>query len=269
MNAGTIAVLLPWLVSAGTTSGVRVPEPIPLVDGSLHSQVRIDGEPDAWWSMLLRWVDGDRCPTSDAFVEPASLRAVGSAIARLHLHAARFPPPSMAGCRRKDAAWLTGPSSAMGNGAAQAMLRPEDFAVFRAAARRVASVLRSDGEASTHFGPIHADLEPGNWVFERGEARPIDFDEFGLGYYLFDLMGALWSHAGREKYPAFRSTLLDAYEAVRPLPPECRNNSDVYLAANFLAWLNHGLAQPDAEVRARLLAHVPASARTLKRLLSN
>src|SRR4051812_18113965 len=97
------------------------------------------------------------------------------------------------------------------------------------------------------------DLEPGNWVFDRGEPRPIDFDEFGLGYFLFDLMGVLWSHAGWDDYPVYRSTLLDGYEAIRPLPEGCRADADVFVAANILAWLNHGLGQGTADVRAGLL----------------
>jgi Ser/Thr protein kinase RdoA (MazF antagonist) len=162
MNEGTIAVLLPWLASAGATARVVVPEPVPLPDGSLHWQVEVDGEPGARWCMLLRWVDGERPPTPADFVQPEALRAVGAAVARLHRHAKRFGPPTLAGCRRKGADWLAGPGSALGDGTARAMLRPDDYAAFRSAAECVTQAMRRLGEGPVQFGPIHADLEPGN-----------------------------------------------------------------------------------------------------------
>ena len=81
-------------------------------------------------------------------------------------------------------------------------------------------------------------------------------------------MGVLWSHAGWDNYPAYRSILLDGYESIRPLPESSRTDTDTFVAANILAWLNHGLGQGTANVRAALLKHVPTTAETLRRLCS-
>ena len=152
MNGGTIAVLLPWLASASRASGVVVPEPVPLPDGSLHAEVRLPGEPGRWWCTLLRWVDGRPCPTASEFVEPTRLRAIGSTVARLHRHAESFLPPTLAGCRRKDTEWLTGPASALANGAARQLLREDDYAAFRSAGDRVARAMARRGESPAISG---------------------------------------------------------------------------------------------------------------------
>jgi Ser/Thr protein kinase RdoA (MazF antagonist) len=109
--------------------------------------------------------------------------------AGLHRHAEGFAGPIPAGCRRKDADWLSGPASALRNGTAAALLAIGDYAAFRSAADQVVAAMARLRRSPGQFGLIHADLEPGNWVFHAGDPRPIDFDEFGLGIYGFDLMG--------------------------------------------------------------------------------
>lgn len=48
------------------------------------------------------------------------------------------------------------------------------------------------GERSATFGLIHADLHLDNVLFAGGEARPIDFDDCGLGHWLYDIAVTLW-----------------------------------------------------------------------------
>ena len=84
-------------------------------------------------------------------------------------------------------------------------------------ARRTRRAMNDLGESPQTFGLIHGDLGPANWVFLRGEARPIDFDEFGVGYFLFDLVQVLWTHSMWPDYDAHMSRLLESYESVRAL----------------------------------------------------
>jgi Ser/Thr protein kinase RdoA (MazF antagonist) len=97
------------------------------------------------------------------------------------------------------------------------------------------------GSSPEHFGLIHADLEPPNWLFHRGEARPIDFDEFGLGFFAFDLMQIIWTHALWPDYATFRQTLLEGYESIRPISLPVRSHLDLFQAIPFFWWLNKGL----------------------------
>src|SRR5262249_24368986 len=96
---------------------------------------------------------------------------------------------------------------------------------------------------SGQVGLIHGDLEPPNWVFHSGEARPIDFDEFGAGFFLFDLMQIVWTHALWPDYPQFRASLLEGYESVRPIAPDLKSLLDLFQAIAFFEWLNHRLSE--------------------------
>jgi Ser/Thr protein kinase RdoA (MazF antagonist) len=116
------------------------------------------------------------------------------------------------------------------------------------------------------YGLIHADLAPANWVFHNGQPRPIDFDEFGRGFYLYDLLGVLWSHVSRDAYPAFKAHLLSGYERIRPLATEIKASADLFQAATLFAWLNHGCRLTDDAARAEFLKWIPSTTRTIARL---
>ena len=116
------------------------------------------------------------------------------------------------------------------------------------------------------YGLIHADLAPANWVFHNGQPRPIDFDEFGRGFYLYDLLGVLWSHVSWDEYPAFKFHLLSGYERIRPLAAEIKASADLFQAATLFAWLNHGCRLAADSARAEFLRWVPSTTRTIARL---
>ena len=104
-----------------------------------------------------------------------------------------------------------------------------------AAARRgssfTAPTRRSSPPRSTSCGPrpgargaagraglIHGDLHQENYLFERGTARAIDFDDCGWGFFLYDVAVTLSEIEGRPRYAELRDALLDEYAGRRSLP---------------------------------------------------
>ncbi|HVX47179.1 MAG TPA: hypothetical protein VHC49_25030 [Mycobacteriales bacterium] len=65
----------------------------------------------------------------------------------------------------------------------------------------------------------------------------LDFDDCGMGSYLYDLCPMLGNLAGQPgdtynpDYPALRDALLDGYRTVRPLPAEWERHLPVLMAA--------------------------------------
>jgi Ser/Thr protein kinase RdoA (MazF antagonist) len=88
------------------------------------------------------------------------------------------------------------------------------------------------GDGSDVFGLIHADLGvDANLLFWRGEPRAIDFDESGLGYWIYDLAVALEHCRGRRDFRPSRNALLDGYSEFRALPGEQIEHLDLFMAA--------------------------------------
>jgi Ser/Thr protein kinase RdoA (MazF antagonist) len=79
-----------WLSALRREAGLRVPEPMPAVDGSTVVVVAVDGVPEPRICVLFRWEAGRFL---DARLTPSHLERLGAFMARLHDHAAGFVPP--------------------------------------------------------------------------------------------------------------------------------------------------------------------------------
>jgi Ser/Thr protein kinase RdoA (MazF antagonist) len=108
---------------------------------------------------------------------------------------------------------------------------------FRIVARRVQRLMNELGQGPDVYGLIHADLGvDSNVLFWKGEARAIDFDESGFGYWVFDL--AIASEHCREdpEYPTYRDALLKGYAEIRSLPEGQLEHLDLFAAAFDVYW---------------------------------
>ena len=145
-------------------------------------------------------------------------------------------------------------------------LRAGDFQFLNQLSRQIRAAMAELGSTRRYFGLIHGDLELPNWVFHRGQARPIDFDMFGLGYYLFDLAQVLWTHAMWEDYEHYRARFLDSYERVCPLNDVERRRLHLFEAIPLMEWISRRLRDDTAEAYAELRKWLPPTLRRLREL---
>jgi Ser/Thr protein kinase RdoA (MazF antagonist) len=142
---------------------------------------------------------------------PLHLQAQGRLMARLHNFAVRWQPP--AGLAKRKFDWdrlfRNDVGSGMPNAEAWALLSPVHREAFAFVAERVREVMDDWGQDSDVYGLIHGDLSvDANLLFWHGEARAIDFDDSGFGYWISDLAAALeacWEDAA---FPLYRESLL-------------------------------------------------------------
>jgi Ser/Thr protein kinase RdoA (MazF antagonist) len=241
----TLHAQLLWLSALRSETDLAVPEPVPLPDGSLVGRVSFADLPPLRALLrrvsarhrdlyhpdhpprhfaLLRWVPGETKEDPDA----ADLSRVGRLAAGLHDHAGRYRPPDASALPRWDWVWPFGASAPLWEAGA-AFYSAGEMAVFEEASRRVREDLDGLGHGAGVFGPIHRDLTLKNLLFgaHREEVGVIDFDQCGLGYYLFDLSVVLrtllpsWRRAGRPEGPRRRAleALLEGYADARSLAP--------------------------------------------------
>ena len=78
---------------------------------------------------------------------------------------------------------------------------------------------------------IHSDLNLGNLLFSEGEARAIDFDDCGPGYWMYDLAVALWNWRWDENWLRCRDVLINGYTQIRPLPERQLAYLDLFMAS--------------------------------------
>src|SRR4029079_15824564 len=93
---------------------------------------------------------------------------------------------------------------------------------------------RALGTGPDVFGLIHSDLHQENYLFHRGRARAIDFDDCGWGHFVYDLAVTVSELQPLPHSAARRAGLLRGYRAVRPLPSEHERYIEVFQALRVL-----------------------------------
>ena len=235
-SAEAIELELAWLAAMCRDANLPVPEPVPTTDGRLLTQVSIAGIPGKRNCSLLRWLKG-RFLTKG--IGPRHFKAQGRLMAQLHDYAAHWQPPPGLTKRRYDWNGLFRDDSGAGMPASEAWaLLPQSYQEpFEIVARRVKHVMDELGQGPDVYGLIHADLGvDANVLFWRGEARAIDFDESGFGYWVYDLGIALEHCREDAEYPKFRDALLDGYAQIRSLPEGHLEHLELFAAAFDVYW---------------------------------
>jgi Ser/Thr protein kinase RdoA (MazF antagonist) len=230
----TIASEMAWLRALRRDTDLGVPDPVAALDGSFVVVVSDPGVPEPHACVLLRWLDGRFV---DRRLAPAHLRRVGALEAQLQQHAASWVPPSAFLRPRVDA--LTShektrsfaPSAVAAHSGdhptredgersvqlVEELVSGEDAALFASALEVVWAATRKLAKTPSAFGLIHGDLHHENFLFHRGEAYAIDFDDCGWGFHLYELAVTLSELQARPRYVELRDALLEAYAQQRPL----------------------------------------------------
>ena len=106
----------------------------------------------------------------------------------------------------------------------------EPFRVVSLEARRV---MESLGKGPDAYGLIHADLYPENVLFKAGKAYPIDFEDCGYGYWIWDIAVALCQWAWNNDWERMRDAFQEGYAQVRTLPEAQWAQLDLFVATQF------------------------------------
>ena len=206
---------LEWLDAITRDTDLVVPAPVPNREGKLLTVASAPGVPEPRVCALFRWVKGRFCGQHD--LTGRHLEMVGRLMGRLHCHAAGFAPARGFTRIRWDAGGLLGGVNGGTIDHAKAVLDPERRAAVDRAESITLSAMGQVGEASSVFGLIHGDLHQMNYVFLKGEARALDFDDCGWGYYLGDMGATLGPLVIRSDFASLRAAFLRGYRSVRPL----------------------------------------------------
>jgi Ser/Thr protein kinase RdoA (MazF antagonist) len=213
--------------------------------------------------MMFTWVPGEH-RTKEA-VTPADMAAMGEASARFHLAAARWnarPPRPV-----YDTNCYGGPGSFFHRDDFANLIAGKDQAAFHEVRRRLDAYAASD--RAPVLAPIHFDLHLGNFLFEDGRARIIDFDECGYGYPLFDLGHILFALHDRADHPALTEALVTAYEGVTRQPVD-RGDLRMFQGVQALAILRYFFRLYDRTSGETNLFHlVPGIARATERIVGS
>ena len=223
---------LEWLDAITRDTDLVVPAPVADREGKLLTVASTPGIPEPRVCALFRWVKGRFVSQHD--LTGRHLERVGRLMGRLHNHAAGFVPSSGFTRIRGDTGGLLGGVNGGTNDQVNALLGPDGRATVDRAESITRTAMAQLGEASSTFGLIHGDLHQMNYVFLKSEARALDFDDCGWGYFIGDMGATLGPLVSRKDFPSLRAAFLRGYRSVRPLDATHERMLTAFLIADRL-----------------------------------
>ena len=224
-----------WLAALSEEAELPVPAPLRTKEGSYFTKVSSPKLPKGKCATLLRWLDGRKLEKS---IRPKHLHAIGSVIAKLHNFSSQWTPP--AAFKRPDWDWDAQLGGSHFNVEREVLIAsmPKKYQVpFRETSDKAKKAMASLGTGSDAFGLIHSDLYPENILFKSGEARPIDFEDCGYGYWMWDIAVALSTWAWKPSWEVMRDAFLEGYIEHRTLPQKQWELLDLFIATQFATML--------------------------------
>lgn len=252
-SAAAVRSEMQWLSAIARDSAVSAPVPLLSAAGELTVVVDNGSVPGQRVCSALHWMGGQLREHS---ATPVHLARVGFAMAALHEHAQRWRRSNDFVRMTWDWNTFFGDVMVYGKvGAAEAwtLLPPKLRFAFERVADHVGTVMAELGDGPDAVGLIHADMHMGNVLFHAGEARPIDFDDCGIGYWLYDIAVALWELRHKDNYAQYRAEFLGGYRAVRTLDDDVLRHLDSFIAAREVAfglWFA-GMSQTNQSFKAK------------------
>jgi Ser/Thr protein kinase RdoA (MazF antagonist) len=230
-DADAIGSELTWLAALDQEAGLPVPAPVLTPDGKLLTTIITPGMPNGRVVSLMRWLDGRRYRKG---LQPKHLTALGRVVAQLHNFSASWQPPYEFDRPMWD--W----DSQLGG----SMFRhPMDKVVdsiptkyqqpFQVISGEAKQIMGSLGKGPDAYGMIHADLYPENVLFKAGRALPIDFEDCGYGYWMWDIAIALCEWAWGKEWERMRDAFWVGYTQIRTLPESQWSQLDLFVATQF------------------------------------
>ena len=232
---------LAWMRALNGEAGVPTPRPIPGVDGELIQTVGGHGLPRQRYAVRSAWIEGE-APDERRLIEP--FIQLGEVTARTHVHSQSWSLPKPFERLRWDFETTLGGEPNWGRWEIAPGIDGVDRAMLERCAALIERRLAGFGQAPGRFGLIHADFRLANLLVHQGDTRVIDFDDCGMGWYLYDLATALSFMEERPDAPELVAAWCEGYRRI--LPIDAAEEAEVWTFLMLrrmliLAWMgSHG-----------------------------
>jgi Ser/Thr protein kinase RdoA (MazF antagonist) len=229
---------LAWMRALQVEASVKTPQAIPGLDGEDIQSVADPALPAPRHCVLFEFIDGVEPSPDQGLIGPFG--QLGEVAARTHNHSEGWRRPPYFERLSWDFEHCLGATPNWGPWREGPELTPERTALL---ARTVATIerrLARFGMGPRRFGLIHADFRLANLLIHQGDVRVIDFDDSGVGWFLYDAASAVSLIEDNPELDAFLAAWLEGYRRVRRLPAEDEAELWTFIMLrrlNVLAWL--------------------------------
>ena len=229
---------LAWMRALNAEGGVITPATIAGRDGETIQTAGIEGLPNPRHMVLFQFVEGEEPDEDGDLVEP--FEELGEITARTHEHSIAWSRP--AGFERLiwDYEHILGSEPTWGDWREAPAMEPAGQAVLQRQEDVIQRRLEAFGQGPERYGLIHADMRLANLLVDSGSTRLIDFDDCGLGWFMYDFAAGVSFIEDHPQLAAMKESWVQGYRKVRALPAEDEAEIDTFVMLRrmaLLAWI--------------------------------
>jgi Ser/Thr protein kinase RdoA (MazF antagonist) len=249
-----------WSEALDEEGGVHTPHIIPGRDGSTIQTASVDGLPGVRHMAMFEFVEGEH-PEEDADHLVESFEELGEIAARTHNHSVAWARPENFERLVWDLDTVFGPSAYWGDWRDAPGMTPDIKTVLERLQSVVTDRLTAFGKAPDRFGLIHADMRLANLIISDGTTRLIDFDDCGLGWFMYDFAAGISFMEDHPQIPALKEAWVRGYRKARELRGADEHEIDTFVMLRrlaLLAWIGTHIEVDTAKELAPSFAPVTA-----------
>lgn len=242
---------LAWMKALQADEGLATPQAIAGMNGDFIQCVETPALKEARFAVLFELIPGV-APDESRLLEP--FKRLGAVTARMHRHARQWQRPEYFERLVWDFDGCLGAVQLWGDWREGPGLDAAGKATLEKTQSLIEQRLQAFGNGVDRFGLIHADLRLANLLESGGETRVIDFDDAGLGWFLYDIAGAVSFIETRTDLAQLIDAWVSGYQTQGELSDEDIAEIPTFIMLRrmtLLAWIaSHaetGLAQSQGE----------------------
>lgn len=230
-----------WLRQINDYTPLTVANPIEARDGSYIQMVEDPESGITYYCIATEFLTGQTLEhETDPAARPRHFEMLGEVTAYLHRQTEIWNGTKDIVRPHWDCDSMIGPDGIWGDWRAYPGLEPESEAQIQRACEVIRARLDRYGKTPQNYGVIHADLRDTNVIVEGDAIKVIDFDDFGFGWHLHDLAGALSFIEDEDDVPELVNAWLDGYRKVLPFTDTDFVEIDTFILQRriqLMAWL--------------------------------
>lgn len=199
---------------------------------------------------VLGWLDGELY-CRDLESEETAVQ-VGQIAGKLHRFASRWRIPRGFSRPLRDAAYFETMLAHLDVAVQDGRIAVADFSKLQEALSLLLAVTKKVRQGRQLHGLLHGDMHKGNFLYDQGKIKIIDFSFCSFGHYLFDLAICI-SDTRRD----LRPTVFDTYRQSFPLPQNAPRLLEGYYIGSMIGTLAMLVDRPELELQENLVRRVP------------
>lgn len=245
-SKNTINCELSWLDALRDEGGVITPQAYAGRDGKRIQTHSISSLPNPRHMVLFEFVSGVEPDESQDLVDP--FEGLGELAARTHEHSLAWQRPNNFERLVWDLDTVFGANPTWGNWRNGPQVEGSVRETLERVERRVIERLTAFGKTPDRFGLIHADMRLANLLIDGSSTRLIDFDDCGLGWFLYDFAAGISFMEDHPQIPALKDAWVKGYRKIRALSDQEEAEIDTFIMLRRMALVAWMGSHPEVDV---------------------